>query len=427
MTAGCLGSLAAVAPPTLAEPKSGAPGITFELNEQSEVWGNLAGGLRTGASYNGLTTASVTMDLKQLVGWSGAKLFASAFYIHGFGPSQLMVGNQQLLSNIEATPGIKLYNLWLEQEFLSGALNVRIGQEGANDEMMIAPSAAVFLNSSFGFPDLLAQNLPSGGPNYPLATPMVRAKLKLNDEVTLVGAVFNGDPAGPGSGDPQLRDRYGTAFRLVDPPLSFVELWYERKEDSRQQLMPGIYKIGAFYRAGGFDDQLRDSKGLSLADPLSTGVARRHQGDFAVYAIADQMIWRNPAGKQQLFAFGLMMVGPDDRNRVDAFAEAGLHLKAPFAGRDQDVLGIAIAYAQTSNSFRRLAEETATQTGAANGVRQGETVIEATYLYQVTPKFSLQPDLQIVINPGAALEDSLTRPPLDHSITIGMRAKLELN
>src|SRR5262245_17177274 len=132
LTTGYLGILCAAAPPTLAEPKNSTPGITFELNEQSEVWGNLAGGLRTGASYNGLTTASVTMDLKQLVGWSGAKLFASAFYIHGHGPSESLVGNQQLLSNIEATPGIKLYNLWLEQEFLSGALNVRIGQEGAN-------------------------------------------------------------------------------------------------------------------------------------------------------------------------------------------------------------------------------------------------------------------------------------------------------
>jgi porin len=413
--------------PATAEPKSGTLGITLDLNEQSEVWGNFAGGLKTGASYNGLTTASLTMELQKLVGWSGAKVFASAFHIHGLGPSELLVGNQQLLSNIEATPGIKLYNLWLEQELLAGAINIRIGQEGANDEMMIAPSAAVFLNSSFGYPDLLAQTLPSGGPNYPLATPMVRARLKLSEEVTLVGAVFNGDPAGTGSGDPQVRDRFGTAFRLIDPPLSFIELWYERKEGSSQQSMPGIYKLGAFYHAGGFDDVSRDGKGLSLADPSSAGIARRHQGDFSIYAIADQMIWRSQAGKQQLFAFGLVMVGPDDRNRENLFAEAGLHMKAPFPGRDQDVAGIAIAYAKTSDSFLRLAEDTAVQTGVANGVRQSEIVIEATYLYQVMPKFFLQPDLQIVINPGASMEESLTRPSVDHSITIGMRAKIEFN
>ncbi len=107
------------------------------------------------------------------------------------------MGNQQLIRDIEATPSTKLYMLWLEQQLFDDAINIRIGQEGANDEMMLAPSAALFLNSSFGYPDLLAQNLPSGGPNYPLATPMTRIRIKASSELTLVGAIFNGDPAGP--------------------------------------------------------------------------------------------------------------------------------------------------------------------------------------------------------------------------------------
>ena len=34
----------------------------------------------------------------------------------------------------------------------------------------------------------------------------------------LFGAVFNGNAARPGDGDPQLRDNHGLAFRVNDPP-----------------------------------------------------------------------------------------------------------------------------------------------------------------------------------------------------------------
>ena len=130
-----------------------AAGITLSVQEQSEVWANLTGGLRTGTAANGLTTAALTVDLARTLPWTSTTFFVNAFQIHGRGPSTKLVENQQLLSNIEATPSTKLYNLWLESQFFGDRLNVRIGQGGANDELMLVPSAALFLNSSPGFPD----------------------------------------------------------------------------------------------------------------------------------------------------------------------------------------------------------------------------------------------------------------------------------
>ena len=103
-------------------------GVTFGLQEQSEVWGNLMGGLRRGVTYNGLTTASLLIDLDKLAGWSGATFFVDAFQIHGRGPSANLVGNMQLVSNIEATRGTKLYDLWLEQNLLNGRLKSASGR-----------------------------------------------------------------------------------------------------------------------------------------------------------------------------------------------------------------------------------------------------------------------------------------------------------
>jgi porin len=327
-------------------------GITLSVQEQSEVWANLAGGLRTGTTANGLTTASLTVDLARTLRWTSTTFFVNALQIHGRGPSTKLVENQQLLSNIEATPSTKLYNLWIEPQLCGDRLSVRIGQGGANDEMMLAPSAALFLNSSLGFPDWLAQNLPSGGPNYPLATPMVRARLKVTDWLTLVGAAFNGDPAGPGPGDPQERDSSGTAFRLRDPVLAFAELWYSVGQEPQARVLPGIYKIGAFYHAGVFEDQARDSLGRSLADPTSSGIARRYRGNYAIYGIIDQMLWRAPGTNDQgLSAFGLVMAGPDRRNRENIYLEGGIYWKGLIAGRSHDVFGLAIAHARTKIDF----------------------------------------------------------------------------
>jgi len=164
-------------------------GVKLGLQEQSEVWGNLVGGLRPGIVNNGLATASLALDLKRLAGWSGARVFANGFWVHGRGPSANLVGNLQLVSNIEATRSVKLYDLWLEQRLFDERLSIRIGQEGANEEMMVTQYGALFLNSSFGFPGLPAADLPSGGPNYPLATPFLRARYKATDALTLTGAV----------------------------------------------------------------------------------------------------------------------------------------------------------------------------------------------------------------------------------------------
>ncbi len=398
-------------------------GIKLGVQEQSEVWGNLAGGISKSLHYNGLAIPSVNFDLEKLWGLKGGLIYSQFYEIHGRGPSATLVGNQQQLSNIEATPAFKLYMLYYEQQLLNDRLNIRIGQEGANDEMMLSASAALFLNSSFGFPDHLAQNLPNGGPNYPMGVPMVRARLKVTEELTLVGAAFDGDPAGKGPGDPQRRNATGTEFRLKDPVLAFGEVWYSIGQSENSKVLPATFKLGGWYHDGVYSDRSRDSNGNSLAQ---TGAPPRHyRGDYAFYGIVDQMLWREPGTKDQgLTAFGLAMFGPDDRNRESAYIEGGFNWKGPF-GRANDIAGIAVAYAQTSDSLRRFGAQTVALTGTGKGYRPHETVIEATYYYQLASWLSIQPDVQYVINPGASLDqDPAAKTPGD-SLTVGIRTRVD--
>ena len=400
-------------------------GVNLGLQEQSELWGNAAGGLKRDLVFDGLTTASVTINLQKLVGWSGATFFVDAYQIHGRGPSGNLVGNLQIVSNIEATRDTKLYQLWLEQTLLDGHLTIRIGQEGANDQMMITKYGALFLNSSFGFPGLPAADLPSGGPNYPMATPFTRVEYQATEHTTLVGAVFNGDPAPPGTGDPQLRDKGGVAFRLNDHVLAFGELWYAINQDGDAPGLPGTYKLGAWYDTSHFPDQLHDTLGLSLANPSSSGIPRGHSTGFAVYGIIDQMVWREPGTQDQGLGVFLQIMGaPDAFNVSNLFIEGGVNWKGPFVGRESDTFGLGASYLGIGSAKRRLGRDVVFLNGFGSPYRGDETIIEATYLYQVAPWWTLQPDLQVVVNPGANIPSSGSSKPLETAVIAGIRATI---
>ncbi len=400
-------------------------GITLGLLEQGEIWGNMTGGLKQGFAFNGLATGTVKLDLAKLAGWTGATFFASAYQIHGLGPSSALIGNAQLVSNIEATPDTKLYALWLEQALLDGKLTVRIGQEGANDQMMITQYGALFLNSSFGFPALPAENLPSGGPNYPMASPFVRVQYQPTDQITLVGAAFNGDPAPPGPGDPQQRDKGGVAFRLNDHVLSFAELWYSTNQGDNAAGLPGTYKLGFWYDSASFPNQVFDTAGVPLASPASNGIPQGHSGSFAFYGIVDQMVWQKPGAKGQgIGVFLQVMGGPGTYNISNLFIEGGMNWMAPFEGRDNDIFGLAFSYLGISPATRHYGRDVVLYSGTGFPYASNETVLEATYLYQATTWLAVQPDLQVVLNPNAGIPSSFSSAPLRNAVIAGVRMSI---
>jgi porin len=400
-------------------------GVKFGLLEQSELWGNLTGGLHQGVVYDGLTTASLTLDLDKLAGWTGATFFVDAYQIHGRGPDANLNGNLQDVSNIEATRDTKLYQLWLEQHLWDGRLIIRVGQEGANDQMMITQYGALFLNSSFGYPGMLPVDLPQGGPNYPIAAPFVRVQLQPINRITLVGAVFNDAPAPNGPGDPQLRDKGGTAFRLNGHALAFGELWYSVNQQDNAPGLPATYKLGFWTDSARFNDQLFDTNGVSLANPASNGMPRQHSPDFAIYGIVDQMVWQQPGNKKQGIGVFLQIMGaPGQFNMGNLFIEAGLNWMAPFRGRDNDVFGLGVSYLGISPATRRFGSDLVAVTGSGARYASNETVIEGTYLYQATPWLSLQPDVQVIVNPGAGIPSSFSPTPLKNDVIAGVRASI---
>lgn len=118
------------------------------------------------------------------------------------------------------------------------------------------------------------------------------------------------------------------------------------------------------------------------------------------------MVWRPSADSpQSVSVFARIMGAPGDRNLVDVGMNAGVTLKGPFNGRDNDVVGLALGYAKIGSHAQDLAGDTASYIPGVPS-RTSETVIEATYQYQVTPWCLLQADAQYFFQPSGGIPHS---------------------
>lgn len=399
-------------------------GYTFGLQETSEVLGNVSGGIKTGAVYDGATLMSLKVDTGAAFGLPGGTFWASAYQIHGRGLSANNLDNLNTVSNVEATRATRLFELWYDQKLFDGIASVRIGQQGADQEFLISQYAGLFINASFGWPTLAAVDLPSGGPAYPLATPGVRLKVQPREDLALLLGVYNGDPAPVGPGNPQLRDHAGTSFVLNQGVFVIGEVQYSINGEENAAGPPGTYKLGAWYNSNQFADQRYANDGLLLANPASNGVALLRTNAWSMYAIADQMVWREPGTKDQgVGVFGRVMGASSDRNLVNVFVNVGATWKGAIPGRDDDTVGLGIGYARIGDRARRYDTDVAFYTNPTFPQRTSETVLELTYQAPVTPWLTLQPDFQYVFNPsGGILNPNNPTRTIGSAAVFGLRA-----
>jgi porin len=389
-------------------------GIDYSFTYIGEVLGNPTGGYKRGATYEGRLDGEFDVDLDKLAGIKDTAFHASVYQIHGRGLTGNNLFDLFTVSGIEAYPDTKLYEAWFEHKFADGKIAVRAGQLAADTEFFLSQSANLFVNSTFGWPASFANDLPSGGPAYPLATPGVRLKLKPTYNITLLAAVFNGDPVGvyqPGINNQiaQLRDVGGTDFRIQDPPLVIAEAQFAYNQEKDAKGLPGTVKVGYLHHFESF---------AALDVPANVSV--NYRGNDSLYGVIDQVIYNDPDGKTgQGAAVFLRVTGlPNDRNLIDVYADGGITYKGLFKSRQDDTIGLSAAYGHISSGATN-------QDIAAGGplVRDYQAVIEATYQYAMLPGFTLQPDFQYIFHPGAnGVGDPDTGLPLKNAAVFGLRA-----
>lgn len=378
-------------------------GVTYGAIYTGEVLSNLSGGLKRGTVYQGKLETFLGLDLEKLTGWQGLTFFTNNFAIHGSGNIKGdYVGNLATVSNIDAMHTWRLSELWFQQAFWNNKASIRVGQLAADTEFFNSRVFGLFVDSDW--PSILGRILPSGGPAYPWATPGIRLKLEPTDQLSMYFAVFNGDPAGAGDGDPERRNPYSLKFPVKDPPFAMAEAQYRYNENDG---LAGTLRLGGWHHFGKFSDQRFDANGVSLADPLSSGNARLFRGDSGIYGIFDQQLYRPKGGDAEsgITVFSRISAAPTDRNLVDFYADGGIVFAGMVPGRPADKFGGSVIYMHMSDQARALDLDTIANTGQPRPLRDYELAFELTYQAEIVPGWSVQPVLQYIVHPGGHVPD----------------------
>ncbi len=363
-------------------------GGALQATETSEVFANPFGGFRQGADYDGLTTLTIQVDTKAAFHWDGGLFNVSLLNLHGDNYTLSHIGALQTLSGVQGDSTTRLWEIWYDQKF-GDQFDLRVGQQSLDVEFTTTPSAAFFVNSLFGWPTLHALDMPGGGPAFPLSGLGVRGRWQSGPWTVLAG-VFSGEPASRTDPDPQRANPYGVSFPL-NGALAIAEAQYAVGQGEGQYA--GVYKLGAWYDSLSFTDLRYNAFGEPLANPAVDATPRSHRGDFGIYALGDQMIWRGAEKERTLNLFLRPQFAPQgDRNLVSFGINGGLALHDPLPGRKNDTFGLGFGYILLSPAAIGFTTDGAVYNpGVFTPRRSYEAVFEATYQCQITPYAQLQP------------------------------------
>ena len=310
-------------------------------------------------------------------GWPGFSAFVDLQATNASNFSSRVVGDGQTISNIDAPAGGRVMNAWIARVF-GGTGGVKAGIIDLNTEFDVQATGAVFLNAAHGIGPDFSQSGLNGPSIFPSVGLGVVGWWLPGDHWQLKAGLFEGAP-----GSPDHPGRTEISFSQDEGVLLTFE--------ARNHLTPD-FTIGAgtwHYTAA--------------ADALDPAIATRVSGNSGFYAIADGVLYAPDEGEKSGLS-GWVRLGFADRriNAVDTTIGGGLVYTAPFA-RKADQAGVSFAYAHFDRAARALA-----------GLTSAETTLEATYSAVLTSNFTLQPDIQYVMSPGAD-------PSLSDALVVGTR------
>jgi len=280
----------------------------------------------------------------------------------GRGLSKDFIGDTQVISNIDSFANImQVSEYWCEFNLAGDDVTVRLGKQDLNTEFLFIDTAADFVQSTFGLSPSTAF------PTYPDPSMGAVVLMQLTESWRLKAGVWDAFAAGSSWG-----------FSGNDSVLVAGEL--ERTYALDGGRLPGVFAIGAVYESAGEIDGQRVS-------PVHEYILQIEQ---LVYR--EQECCRNDPQGLAIFAGyyprfpGRQIV---DSSIGDSFV-AGVTYTGLLQGRDEDVLGVGVAWSELFQG----------------GTNQ-ETVTEVFYKAQLAPRVSLQPDLQYIASPSGIFRDSL--------------------
>jgi porin len=219
-----------------------------------------------------------------------------------------------------------------------------------------------------------------------VASPGIRLFVQPVSKFYLRAAVFGMDSGSDPAGD----NDHGTHFHINDSDgaLMMYEMGFLVNQSPNDRGLQGTYRLGSFVHTE------NSTTFASQADAANgTGNLQSAGANYGVYGVMDQQIYAH--GEEGISMFVRAGGAPSNTNFVDYYVDGGFNFTGFVPGRFQDVAGLAIARSHVSTDLSD------SQIDQGELPLTAETVIEATYKYQVAPWWSIQPDFQYIITPSA--------------------------
>jgi porin len=370
-------------------PSAFKPGLVYD----GAAFANLGGGVRHRETYSNNLNLQLNVDAAALFGWPDTIAYLDALWLQGGLPSSF-IGDAQGVSSISAPNTVKLYEAWVQKNFLGNHASVLAGLYDLNSEFYRLQSAGLFLNSSFGIGPEFSQSGVEGPSIFPDTAVGMRVAFKPQEGVVVRAAVLDGVPVDRPNGSRGIFEPGDGALivaevAFLDRPEVSMRPATSRLRIGRQAML-GAYDrklaIGGWYYTATLDD---------LSERQPNGQPVQHRGSSGFYVLTDQLLYRDPDQPERKLA-GFVQAGYGDYrvDRFGAYLGTGLTAVGAFEGRAADELGLALAYARNGSHYMSA------QRMQGVPVTSAEKTIELTYLIQVNSWLALQPDLQYVITPN---------------------------
>jgi porin len=355
-----------------------ASSYEFELVYFGDVLTNVSGGIETGTRYLDNLDLTLEIDVPEALGTGSGTFFVHGLYNNGGTFSDELVGDLQIVSNIEAEEAWRIFELWYEMG--GDTWSVRTGLYDLNSEFDVNETGSLFLHSSHGTGADLGQTGENGPSIFPVSSLALRGEVRLDTfsaRVAVLDAV-PGNPEDAASNAINLNsdDGYLTIAELGVPLSQSARLWagYWRYSGEFERLS------GAGFRAG--------NDGWYVGGEQRFLLGSRSAAWFLRYGQAEEQL-----------------------NKLKDYTGFGFVIDGLIGTRPGDQFGIAIASGRAGAPYRDSLKQ------AGVGAKRRETAWEISYRAQINQHIFLQPDIQYVQNPSASAE-------LDTALIIGFRVEM---
>lgn len=354
-------------------------------------WGdflaNPVGGNFQEASWMQLLVVGGELSLEKMMGWKGGSIVLSVTDAAGSNLSE-PVGNVFTISQARVMNSFALYDLYFKQRLFDDRLELNVGRFSAGQYFATMPAMGMVVSGAVnGNPTSLFLNAPYHATAS--ASWAAHAKYKPVDQAYVEAGVFQ---ASPRIGNPAY---HGADFTIQpeDGVLLMAEMGWTptfggepERHDDRKTVVPagpglkGVYSFGAYYANYTFDT-------------FQGGTAHNAYG---FYGMAQQMVWRSRANPHHHFSLwgGLTYSPQEELAQMPVMGFGGAIWQGLVPGRDQDNLLLSFYTGGFSRDFANA------QAAAGEGRPTVETVLEASYIFQLTENLQVQPDVQWIIQPG---------------------------